>query len=76
MAVRKTIERILRDADDEVGQSIREWKIEVEGNHIVLRPRENMGFLSLRGEDIEILAADLIEARDMSRPITRKGERG
>lgn len=31
MPAKHTIERILRDDDDASGQTVREWKIEVEG---------------------------------------------
>lgn len=75
MAVRKTIERILRDDNDQSGQSIREWKIEVEGSHVTVRPRENLGFLLLRAEDVNLLCGDLMEAVAMSSPTSTTGKK-
>lgn len=62
MAKRTTIERILRDDDDDSGQTVRAWQIQREGNFITLRDSEHSkDFIALRSEDCEILAADLRE---------------
>lgn len=64
MAARVTAERVLRDDDDESGQTVREWKIEGEGGSIIIRPRDRDGFLIMRGADIDQFIADLRRARD------------
>lgn len=66
MAVRHTIERILRDDDDDSGQSIREWRIETEGTHVTVRRREGDGFILLRAADIDTLITDLRRAQEAS----------
>lgn len=64
MSARITIERILRDDDDDSGQTIRQWKIEAEGRHIVVRDHEeHLPFLMLRPADIAIFVGDLERAR-------------
>lgn len=67
MAVRKTIERILRDDGDDAGQSIREWKIEAESGHITVRLKFGDGFLMLRADDIGLFVNDLHSAEEMAR---------
>ena len=61
MARRTTIERILRDVDDDSGQTIRQWLIQREDEFITLRQHESDSFINLRPEDCEILCADLRE---------------
>jgi len=86
MPIRITIERILRDEDDAIGQSIREWKIEVEDASIMLRGREKAGFVHLRANDILVLIADLERAKAVAgtfdesepappKPATRRGRK-
>ena len=67
MAARHTIERVLRDDDDASGQSIREWKIESEGSHIMIRRREGDGFVMLRAADVDTFVADLRRAQDAAK---------
>lgn len=64
MPARLTIERILRDDDDDSGQSIRDWKIECDAGHVTIRLQHGDGFLLLRADDVEIFTADLQRARD------------
>lgn len=66
MAVRKTIERILRDPEDASGQTIREWKIEAESGHVTIKLKHGDGFLLLRADDIGLFINDLASARDMA----------
>lgn len=69
MPARITIERALRDEDDATGQSIRDWKIEVEATHITIRLKHGDGFLLLRADDIPYFAADLDRACVASRSL-------
>lgn len=71
MAARITVERILRDDDDDAGQSIREWKIEAEAGFITIRPPH--GFLILRPADVEAFAADLGRAKEAAVSLSTKG---
>lgn len=67
-SARITIERILRDDDDHSGQSIRQWRIEIEGAHITVRDREaHLGFLMLRPSDIETFVDDLRNAQRLAK---------
>jgi hypothetical protein len=61
-----TVERILRDDDDDSGQTVRQWAIESEAGHVTIKMNSMCGFLLLRTADIEIFAADLQRARDAS----------
>lgn len=68
MAVKYTIERILRDDDDVSGQSIRSWIIEVEPSaSVVIRMNHGDGFILLRADDIDLFINDLTSAQDRSR---------
>lgn len=63
MAVRATIERVLRDDDDASGQTIRDWKIEAEpGAGIMIRMKHGTGFILLRAGDVDLFVADLKRA--------------
>jgi hypothetical protein len=64
MAWRKTIERILRDSNDQSGQSIREWKIEAEKDLIKVCLNHGDGFILIRPSDAELFVADVCSARD------------
>jgi len=66
VAKRTTIERVLRDDGDNAGQSIRDWKIEAENNHVTLRSGHDLEFIMLRKADIDLLIADLQQARDLA----------
>ena len=66
MVARITIERLLRDDDDTSGQTIREWKLEIESGTITMRSRHGEGFLILRGEDVPQLVADLVRAKEIA----------
>lgn len=69
MPARITIERTMRDEDDAAGQSVRNWKIEVEASHITIRLKHGDGFLLLRADDIPYFAADLDRACVVSRSL-------
>lgn len=58
-SMRMIVERVLRDADDDAGQTIRRWRIELEGHHITLRRSEDDIGLLIRAEDVELLVSDL-----------------
>lgn len=62
MAARVTIERILRDEGDAMGQSIREWSIAAEPGHVTVRLRYGDGFILMRTDDIELFVDDLRRA--------------
>ncbi len=70
MAARVTIERILRDPDDAAAQTVRDWKIEAEQGHIVIRLKHGDGFIMLRPDDVEIFTNDLRRAEQASRDLT------
>jgi uncharacterized protein with PhoU and TrkA domain len=70
MAARVTIERILRDDDDMQGQSVRDWKIEAERGHVVIRLKHGDGFIMLRPADIEIFTDDLARAKAAALDLT------
>lgn len=70
MAARVTIERILRDDDDMQGQSIRDWKIEAERGHVVIRLKHGDGFIMLRPDDIDIFTDDLARAKSAALDLT------
>lgn len=60
MARRLTIERLLRDDDDDSGQTIRQWHIQREGNFITLQQRQDSDrFLIIRATDVQQLCADM-----------------
>ena len=60
MTKRVTLERILRDDDDQSGQSIREWKMEIEDDQIKIRPRDGADFLMIRADDVDQFHDDLL----------------
>lgn len=67
MAVRHTIERILRDDDDDSGQTIREWKIEAEpGVGVMVKMNHGNGFILLRADDVGLFVNDLMSAKDIA----------
>lgn len=70
MAARVTIERILRDEEDATGATIRDWKIEAERGHVVVRLKHGDGFLMLRPADIEIFTDDLARAKAAALDLT------
>lgn len=70
MAARVTIERILRDDDDQTGQNVRDWKIEAERGHIVIRLKHGDGFIMLRPVDIEVFMDDLARAKAAALDLT------
>ncbi len=61
MAKRVTIERVLRDDDDASGQSVRGWKLSLDGKFITIRParRDVSDFLLIQTDDVETLCRDL-----------------
>jgi hypothetical protein len=69
MAVRTTIERILRDDDDDSGQTVRYWRIEVEGRHLsIMRDRESgsQQVMLIRASDVETFVRDLMKAAEFA----------
>lgn len=67
MSSRITIERILRDDDDASSQTIRQWKIEVEGASVKIDARDGAAFLLLRADDIALFRRDLNQAERLAR---------
>lgn len=63
MPARITIERVLRDADDNTGQSIREWRVESEVDVITVRTSAGGSFLIIRPDDVYQFVADLQRAK-------------
>lgn len=72
MPARVTIERLLRDKDDESGQTVRDWKIEAEADGaITIRLKHGEGFLLLRHADIDLFTSDIECARDGARSLLK-----
>ena len=67
MAARVTIERILRDEDDDAGQTIRDWKIESEAGHITIRMKHGDGFIGMRADDVDWFVDDIRRAEEAAR---------
>lgn len=63
MAARVTFERVLRDDNDDSGQSIRDWRIESEAGHITIRLKHGNGFLLMRPADVDQFVIDLNRAK-------------
>lgn len=63
MAARITIERILRDDDDDAGQSVRGWKIEADSGFLNVRSMSGAAFILLRAADVRLFALDLAFAK-------------
>lgn len=70
MAARVIIERVLRDDDDMSGQTVRDWKIEAERGHVVIRLKHGDGFLMMRPADIDIFTDDLARAKAAALDLT------
>ena len=70
MAARVTIERVLRDADDVSGQSVRDWKMEAEKGHLTIRLKHGDGFIMLAPGDVEQFINDLRRAEQAARDLT------
>jgi len=66
MPARITIERILRDADDDSGQSVRNWTIESEAGHVTIRMKHGNGFIMMGPDDIDQFVIDLKRAKAAS----------
>lgn len=75
MAARITIERLLRDDDDDVGQSIRDWKIESERCAITVRMKHGTGFLIMRPDDVDLFIADLQRAKEAALSLHNEPEK-
>jgi hypothetical protein len=73
MAARMTLERILRDDNDDSGQTIRDWKIEADPGHITIRLKHGDGFILLRLADIQVFVADLERARNAAVSLSSDG---
>lgn len=63
MAARVTFDRVLRDDDDNSGQTIRDWRIESEIGTITVRLKHGSGFLLMRPEDVDLFVVDLNRAK-------------
>jgi len=70
MAARVTIERILRDADDVSGQSVRDWTIQAEPGHLTIRLKHGDGFIMLNPDDVKQFVHDLYRAEEQARTLT------
>lgn len=70
MSARITIERVLRDDNDASGQTIREWRIESEPGHIIIRMKHGDGFIMLRVDDVDLFAADLQRAKESAQSLS------
>lgn len=66
MPTKVTVERVLRDEDDDSGQTVRSWRIEAEKDHMTIRAGGGSatGFILIRASDVEALVEDLLIARD------------
>lgn len=64
MAARVTIERMLRDEDDDTGQSLRDWRIESERGFVTIRMKHGDGFILMRPADIDLFVRDLTRAKE------------
>jgi hypothetical protein len=81
MPWRVTMERLLRDDDDDSGQSIRNWHLRREGGHITIRLREGSSgdFIMLRIDDVPAFVSDLEDLSDFEPdddPKPKKGKAG
>lgn len=74
MAARITIERLLRDDDDDSGQTIRDWKIESDPGHITIRMKHGDGFIIMRPSDVETFINDLRRAQDAAKDLAAEHE--
>lgn len=63
MPARITIERVLRDDDDDSGQTIRDWKIEADRFGVMIRMKHGTGFILIRAADVDVLVSDLQRAK-------------
>lgn len=76
MAARITIERILRDADDASGQSIRQWKVEAEIGGITVRHNHGDGFIMMRTDDVDRFVADIYRAATIAKMLKEESDAG
>lgn len=74
MAARVTFERVLRDSDDDSGQTIRDWKIESERGNITIRMKHGDGFILLRPDDVDWFVKDLNNAKDAALELFSEAE--
>ena len=61
MSSKITVERILRDDDDASGQTIREWKLELEGNTLTISGSRHRpdSWIIIRLSDADEFIADI-----------------
>lgn len=61
MAVKLTVERILRDDDDASGQSVREWKLELEDDTLTISGSRHRpeSWIIIRLSDADEFMADI-----------------
>ena len=74
MSARITLERILRDAGDDSGQSIRNWTIESEPGFITIRMKHGDGFIMMRPADLDVFYGDLKRAKDAALSLAQDGD--
>jgi hypothetical protein len=74
MPAKITVERILRDENDDSGQSIRDWKIESECYGVMIRLKHGSGFILLRADDVDIFIADLRRAKEATLSLFAEAE--
>lgn len=60
MAKRITLERVLRDDNDDTGQSSREWTLSIEDGHISIKGHTKEMVLMIRDSDVDQLHDDLL----------------
>ena len=60
MAVKLTLERILRDDDDSSAQTVRSWALSIDGDHLTIkRATDQAERVHIRLDDVGDLIADL-----------------
>lgn len=61
MAAKITVERVLRDPEDASGQSVREWKLELEGDTLTISGSRHRpeSWLIIRLSDADEFMADI-----------------
>lgn len=74
---RASFDRILRDPDDASSQTIRQWRIQAEAGHIVIKHEageDGRYLLGLRPEDVPLFIKDLERARTFAFEAKALGE--
>lgn len=69
MSARVTIERVLRDDDDASGQTVRSWRLQMDGGHVQIARNEHSDWNMVRVDDLTLLIGDLEEIRRLHHEI-------